>query len=252
MRIKYLILILLIFPTLSACGTKGPVRPLETPLPGPATALELRQQGASLLLGWQLPTKNLDGSALNRPPVLDIYRMTFDPADDCPECYDRSTLLHRIDPEFPEPSLQVGERYLLNDRQVKVGTGYQYKLVPRYASGEIGRPVILRQVFSEPVAAPGHFQAIPHDSSARLSWQAIPLDTDEKLLGYQLYRRLDGTGRAPYPLHPQPLQETSFEDFSLNNGTRYHYRVRALIKHGDQQVEGLASEEFSVIPKAGI
>ncbi|NOY12148.1 MAG: fibronectin type III domain-containing protein [Deltaproteobacteria bacterium] len=243
--------LLSIFFILTACGNKGPVRPLEVPLPGSVSAAELRQQGDALLLGWQLPTRNLDGSPLQQPPVVDIYRMTFDPENDCPECFDRSTLLASINPQLPKPALQVGPRYLLYDLQVQAGIGYQYKLVTRNLEGQLGKPVILRQTCRQAVPAPQQFRVTPQDRSALLQWQPPSLPDGDTLLGYQLYRRLDG-GSSFYPINPQPLQQLSFEDFSLNNGSRYYYRVRALVKRGTQQLEGLATPELNVIPKAGI
>ncbi len=251
MRKTYLFTYPLILLLLTACGYKGPVRPLETPLPGPPTVLELRQQGDSLLLGWQLPTANQNGSLLKKAPQLEIYRMTFDPENDCPECFDRSELLVRIDPELPEPGLKVGKRYLYRDEQVRAGTGYQYKLLARSANGQPGQSAILRQPFTNPVPAPGQLQVLSRDRSALLSWQPVEIAPGDQLLGYRIYRRLDDVLSSPYPLRGEPLQETHFEDFNLENGTRYHYRVRALVQRGDLQIESRASSEQSATPEPG-
>ena len=237
---------------LSACGYKGPVRPLKTKRPGPATALELRQQGKALLIGWQLPGNNLDGSVIEKPPALDIYRMTFDPQDDCPECFDRSTLLVSIAADLPEPARKVGNRYLLLDRQVQTGVGYQYKLIARSSADETGTAVILRQAFSEPVAAPRQAEAVPHDRSITLNWQPGDLAEGDRLLGYQIYRKLATEPRSPYPLNPEPLQTSSFEDFNLENGRSYSYWIRTLIERDQQTIEGIASPELIAVPQAGL
>ncbi len=251
MRTIKFILLLLCFTALVACGNKGPVRPLETPTPRAVQAPEVRQQGDALLLGWQLPSSNQDGSPLVQPPVVDIYRMTYDPKDDCPECFDRSTLLASINPQLPAPAQQAGKRFLLHDRPLQPGTGYQYKLIARNQDGEQSRPIILRQAYGEPVPAPRQVKAISRDRTVLLEWQMPALEAADSLIGYLVYRRLD-SGGSPYPLNSQPLKETVFEDFNLENGSRYHYRVRALVKRGDQQVEGLASPELSATPKAEI
>lgn len=242
---------LLCLIALAACGNKGPVRPLKIAAPDAIKAPELRQQGDALLLGWQLPSSNQDGSPLAKPPVVDIYRMTYDPTDDCPECFDRSTLLVSINPQLPAPAQQVGKRYLLHDRPLLAGTGYQYKLIARNQDDEQSQPVILRQAYNEPVAAPQQVIAIPRDRSVLLQWQTAPLAEGDSLLGYLVYRRLDSE-ESLYPLTKQPLPETQFEDFNLDNDTRYHYRVRVLIQRGRQKIEGLASPELSTTPKAGI
>lgn len=252
MQIAKILVLLTSLCTLVACGNKGPVRPLETPMPGAVQAPELRQQGDALLLGWQLPASNQDGSPLEQPPVVDIYRMTYDPADDCPECFDRSTLLVSINPQLPAPAQQIGQRYLLHDRPLQAGTGYQYKLLARNKDGEQSRPLILRQEYNQPVPAPLQVKVTPRDRSVALQWQAPALTPEDTLVGYLVYRHLDTGGGSPYPLMSQPLTKTTFEDFSLENGTRYYYRVRALVNRGKQQVEGLASSELSATPKAGI
>jgi len=243
-----LLLILLLF----ACGKKGPVRPLEAKRPGPVTALELRQQGTALLIGWQLPVNNLDGSALEKPPTLEIYRMTFEPQNDCPECFDRSTLLFSIAADLPNPATKVGERYLLLDRQVQAGVGYQYKLIARSSTNETGPAVILRQAFTEPVSAPLQAEISPRDRSIRLQWQPTPLTENDSLLGYQIYRQASGEPRSTAPLNSEPWQDTVFEDFNLENGRSYSYWIRTLIERQQQTIEGIASSELSAIPQAGI
>lgn len=237
---------------LCACGHKAPVKPLEIPVPGPSKALELRQQGDSLLLSWQLPTVNLDGSPIKEPPLLDIFRMTYDPAADCPECFDRSTLLVSINPELPEPARKIGDRFLFRDRQVEAGIGYQYKLIARSADGQPGKPVILRLPMLPPPAAPPGLQGKAQDRSVLLHWRPAPLAEADQLLGYRVYRHPDGAASAPAPVNAQPLQKTSFEDFSLENGKRYHYLVRTLVKRGEETLEGLPSEEISLVPQAGL
>ncbi|WP_303721419.1 fibronectin type III domain-containing protein [Malonomonas rubra] len=236
---------------ITACGNKGPVRLPVVPLPATVQAPEMRQQGDALLLSWQLPSKNQDGSPLEQPPIVDIYRMTYDPQDDCPECLDRSSLLVSINPQLPKPAQQVDKRYLLHDRPLQPGTGYQYKFITRNQDGEQSRPIILRQPYLEPLQPPQQVVATAHDRSVSLQWQAPQLAEGDSLLGYFVYRHLDSK-TSPFPLNSKPLQQEKFEDFSLENGTRYHYRVRALVKRGNLQLEGLASPALNVIPKAGI
>lgn len=249
MRIRLLSLATISLLFLAACGHKGPVRPLEVSLPEAIQAPELRQQGAALLLGWELPTSNRDGSPLLQP-VVDIYRMSYDPQDQCPECFDRSVLMVSINPQLPAPARQIGKRFQLRDLPLQTGTGYQYTLIVRNSDREQSQPVILRQVYADPVPAPQQVTAVPLDRSVRLSWQAPPLAPGDKLLGYLIYRRKDETD-SPYPLFSKPHPEEQYEDFSLENGARYRYQIRALVERNRQQLEGIASPELSVTPQAG-
>jgi predicted small lipoprotein YifL len=236
---------------LTACGKKGPVRPLQAQLPEAVRNVELRQRGAELLLGWQLPTRNQNETPLEAPPVVEIYRMRFDPADDCPECKDRSTLLHSINPELPHPARLSGDRYLLRDRQVAAGQGYQYRLVPRTASGQHGSPLQVRIVFAAAPAAPTGLRAKAHDRSATLSWHPLQAAAGQTLLGYRVYRRLEGSGQPAILLNRQPLAALRYDDLNLENGRLYSYRIRALLRHGEQRLESLPSAAVTALPQAG-
>ena len=236
---------------LGACGKKGPVRPLSDQRPGPVSGVELRQQGPNLLLSWQLPDKNLDNSPLTKPPQVDIYRMRFAPANDCPECIDHASLLFSIDPDLPTPAIRVADRYLLVDHQVIIGQGYRYKLVPRSSDGKNGRAVSLQLVVQPTVAAPVQLEATSRDHYVLLSWAPLKPVDGETLVGYQVYRQQAGAKPSLVPLNSAPVTEARFEDFTPENGIAYIYRVRALIKRGEQTLEGLASSEVVATPNAG-
>jgi hypothetical protein len=235
---------------LTSCGKKGPVRPLEANLPASVKNVELRQQGDKLLLSWQLPTHNQNNTLLESSPVIDIYRILFDPANDCPDCTDRSTLLHSIDPELPQPALQNGDRYLLQDRQVAANQGYRYRLVPRNKDGQAGQPLVMRIIFAEPLAAPAELRVEAHDRSATLNWQPFQPVEGQELLGYRIYRHHKGASSEL--LNPRPLTEPIYEDFNLENGTTYSYQVRALLKQGEKILESLPSVTITATPQAGL
>jgi len=251
MKVQQLLLLIGITLLLSACGKKGPVRPLDAAVPGSVSGAEIHQQGENLVLSWQLPKKNLDGSQLSKEPQLDLYRMVFDPTDDCPECTDRSSLVASIDPDLPAPARRAGQRYQYVDADLLAGKGYKYKLVPR-ENDLAGKAISLRRIYLRPAAAPEQLQATSQSGAILLTWLPPVLAPNETLLGYQLYRSLGGQSLSPALLNTDPLQTTRFEDFDLNYGNSYVYRVRALVKRGDQVLEGLASNQVAVMPKAGI
>lgn len=240
---------LLLLLLLVACGQKGPVRPLIEQVPGPVTGASLSQQGKSLVLRWRLPIRNLDGTPLRQTPQLDLFRMSYDPANDCPDCADRSILLATIEPDLPAPALLTSSGYLLRDRNLTPGSGYQYRLVPRLHK-DAGAPTVLRQTYLQPPPAPRNASALPEDRGARLSWEAPLLGTEETLIGYQIYRRSQNLPLDPAPINSLPLQKTHFDDFSLENGRTYIYLIRALVRRGDQQLEGVASPDLPVTPLA--
>lgn len=251
MNIARLIISIGIILILASCGKKGPVRPLLANLPNAVSHVELRQSGDVVLLSWQLPTHNQNGTLLEPAPTVDIYRMLFDPADECLECKDRSTLLHSIDPELPQPAQLKGQRYLLRDQQVAANQGYHYRLVPRNADGLDGHPLIVRIVFAEPPVAPTGFTVEAHDRSTAMSWTPLQPAEGQELLGYRIYRQHVGDFNAAKLLNNKPLTDTKYDDLNLENGREYRYQLRALLKRGELMLESLPSPIESVVPEAG-
>lgn len=236
---------------LASCGKKGPVRPLDVSLPGPVQNAELRQRGNELLLSWQLPTSNQDGSPLTSAPEVDIYRMLFDPNDDCPECEDRSSPRYTINPELPQPAWRSGDRYLLRDQQVAENQGYQYRLVPRSEDDQNGQPLRMRVVYIEPSAAPAGFSVESHDRSATLSWLPLEPAGGQVLTGYQVYRRTLGGSQPAELLVQLPPENQKYDDLTLTNGKQYAYQIRALLTQGEQFLESLPTPAITATPQAG-
>ena len=245
-RALALIALLLI---IAACGKKGPVRPLLANLPDAVSAAELVQRGDDLLLSWRLPTRNQNGSPLEAAPVVDIYRLLYDPADYCPECKDRSTLYASINPELPEPAQFSDARYTLHDRQVTAGQGYQYRLVPKNQHNLEGRSLSVRIVVVPPHEAPSGLQGTGLDQGATLSWSPLTPTNGTDLLGYRVYRREEGVTSPATLLNQRLLTVTEYTDINLVNDTEYRYQISAVLKQGERMLESLASTPVGVTPR---
>lgn len=249
MKITHLMVLFIMALTCIACGKKGPVQPLEANLPNAVRNVELMQHGGELHLSWQLPTSNQNGTPLEKPPVVEIYRMLFDPQDSCPECKDRSTLLYSIDPELPEPSLLIGGRYFLRDKQVAAGQGYHYRLVPVDSTGQHGQSLIKRVAFFQPHKAPTGLKVAPHNRSTVLSWEPLQPASEMALLGYHVYHRMQGEASSFERITKRAQSETSYNDYNLANGSQYDYQVRALLQKDGQTLESLPSLTVSATPQ---
>lgn len=249
MKLFHAIAFIAMLLVLASCGKKGPVRPLLANLPDAVQAAELVQRGDELLLSWQLPTRNQNGSPLEAAPVVDIYRMPYDPADYCPECKDRSTLLFSIHPELPDPAQLRGSRYTLHDRQVTAGHGYQYRLVPKNQRNLEGRALRVRIVVVPPAPAPVGLQVKGHDQEATLSWLPLIPASGQELLGYRIYRRHPGAASPAELLNQHLLTVAEYTDINLVNGTEYQYQISAVLKQGEQILESLASPAVVAIPE---
>ncbi|MCA1796230.1 MAG: hypothetical protein LC645_01585, partial [Geobacteraceae bacterium] len=115
---------------LYGCGKKGPVVPLEAKVPTAPTKVSLSQRGSSLLLAWNIPALNQDGSELDNLKRFDIYRIDYVPETGCPECRKPQHLLQQIDVAFYQSKKRNSNRIYMWDHFVEPGVGYRYRIVP--------------------------------------------------------------------------------------------------------------------------
>lgn len=248
---RILILALLIF-ALTACGKKGPVRPLLQALPGAPENLAVQQQGARFLIAFGLPSKNQDGSPLTDLQGFQVYKMKYDPTRDCPECRDTSVLLQSVDLDFLRDVRRTDDRLELWDSGLEPGFGYQYRVVAVNRKGSAGLPAVVRRPYFQPPPAPAGLQATPHDQMAHLQWRPLTAAVSAgKLLGYNIYRRRPGGFFPALPVNHAPAKETLYEDYGLENGTSYDYALRSVVEIAGIEVESSLSAPVTVEPQAG-
>jgi predicted small lipoprotein YifL len=247
-----LVALVLLLTVAAGCGRKGPVRPALLPLPAAAENLSLQQRGDSLLLAWDIPARNQDGSAPTDLQGFRIFRMRIEPQTDCPECRDASSLLYDLDLEYLRQARRVGERLYMQDGPLQAGFAYRYRIIPVTRAGREGAAATIQQNYLPAPPAPAELVASGLDRMVRLRWQGVADDrADGEPSGFRVYRRLDGALFPPVPVNRQPLVEPFFEDFGLQNGQLYHYSVTAVIRVGEQTVESALSESASAIPEEG-
>lgn len=247
---RALLLLCALLLTVSGCGKVGPVQPLQKALPQAAANLSLQQKGTALLLAWDIPTLNQDGSPLEDLEGFAVYKSDYDLAKGCPECRPPQNLLRQVDLAYYRSTNRSSDRIYLWDSAVEEEVGYRYKVVPYTSSGHEGKSVLIhRACFSAPYP-PFDLTAEGLDQQVRLRWAAAEEERQGvELIGYNLYRRSGSDYFAPEPLNTEPLTGLSYDDFKVNNGTEYRYAVRTVVKIGDQQLESTLSSMVTVEPK---
>ncbi|WP_305044142.1 fibronectin type III domain-containing protein [Geoalkalibacter sp.] len=243
----------LLLPALVACGKKGPVRPLSELSPAAPPAFSAVQAGESVLLSWDMPRTNQDGSPLEDLTGFRIYRLGFAPGDPCPECREESAaLVAELDLDYLPTASRRGEHLFWFDTQARQGGGYLYRILPLNRKGRPGAAARTQLILAEPPPAPEQLTAGGHDRLVRLRWNPVAsLPEDAVFLGYQIYRRSGEAHFSPAPLTDEPLQTTEFEDFGVINGQSYAYAVRTLVERGGRRILSARSMEVSVIPVPG-
>lgn len=245
------LLLICLLLMIGGCGKKGPVRPLEKPLPASPQKLTVIQQGQRFQVAWDIPSTNQDGSPLTDLQGFGIFKMRYDPANDCPECRDTSTLLLQVDLEFLKNAERQGNRLIIWDSELMPGYGYQYRVVPYTRNNHEGVPAIERRQFFSPIPAPQGLSAEEHDSMARINWQPMSVAEGMELLGYNLYRNVSGEKPSFIPVNSTLVVVTFFEDFGLQNNVTYEYSLRSLVRMNGTVVESVVSPPLEVTPKAG-
>ncbi len=248
-RRPLLLLLLALLLCLPACGRKGAVQPLLKPLPGPPPGLTVRQDGARLLISWDLPKTNLDGSPLADLKGFHLYRIEYEPGRDCPECFDPHQPRADVDLDFLRGVVRQGDRFYFWDEDVRGGSGYRYRLKGVTRQGREGDGAQVSRTVATPPEPPLAPVAVSLDRLVRLSWMA-PLEypVGATPLGYNVYRWIDGELLPYLPLNSNLVTTEGFEDFGLTNGTTYHYVVRTVVQFGAEVVESSASEAVVATP----
>lgn len=241
--------LLLLGLLLSGCGIKGPLQPKGPNQPSAVIGLGLAQQGEELVLSWQLPTSNQDGSELTNLAGFEVYRLTYRPEDYCEECRDPEVPLLRIDLAYPDPALRSGNTLTWRDRAVAIGNGYRYKVVPVTRDESPGAAARVHRRVLPPPPAPTDFVAAPLDRGARLSWKMPSgLDDAYQWLGVQVYR---ASGEMPLqPITGGARTDGRYDDFGLQNDQPYRYGLRSVVGSGELVVESALSELLTVTPDA--
>ena len=242
---------LLIGLLLGGCGFKSRPLPLEKPLPEAPLDFSIRQLGSNAQLVWTIPEMNQDETPIRNLDGFNLYRMLFDPQDDCPDCLDRSTLLAKIDLDYPVNARVLDQRVYYFDRGVSAGRGYHYRVAARTSAGREGRPATVRLAALAPPGKPTGLTANGHDRMIRLNWEPFVPGPGDTLLGYRLYRGLAGQPIEPAPVNNEILTDTGFDDFGVENGQAYIYQVRSVIQRGETQLESPASAVATATPQAG-
>ncbi len=244
-----LMMALLFLVLLAGCGTKGPVRPLAQPLPAAPPEMTLHQQGDGLLLSWSLPRSNQDRTEMTDLAGFRVYRQSFEPEEDCPDCRNDAPLWRLVELDYLGHAQRRNGRLFLLDNGLEPGLGYSYKVVPFNRWGQDGHPIERRQTLATPPPPPLGLQAQRGNGRLLLSWQAAELPEGMELLGYQLYRRRPGRAFGAAPRNEELLSQPRFEDSGFETGRSYVYAIRTVVRQAEQVLESALSDTLVITPQ---
>jgi predicted small lipoprotein YifL len=245
------LLVTVLISLLPACGKKGPPLPPESLVPGQISGLTAQGKPEGLVLSWNIPKKNNDGSNLDDLAGFKIYQKKS--GEGCDSCPSEFPVYADIDIEAPGHSDNAriqGNRLILNLPEMEPGLSYSFKVAPYNKSGyfgEFSEVIILK--WTEPLAPPSGLKGIVGDRSATLSWQPSPAKANEGFAGYMVYRADAPGAYSKSPLIATPLETESYTDLGLENDRPYYYVVKSVTKDGQTLTEGASSEEIALVAK---
>jgi len=245
------LLLLGVWIGLAGCGRKTPPLPPETIVPAPITDLAVTLHAGGATLSWSFPRRTVTGQRLSAITAFEIFRAAQPAADGCTGCpipFEPP----RIIAGGPLPARHLPRQAVFDDAGLRPGYRYFYKVRARMGTlAASSDSNIVSFVWQTPPAAPRGLTAKATDGAVYLRWQppATLLD-NTPVTGSLLYQVERGRGTDFRPLGP-PVAVTSFTDHRVQNGTTYHYQVRAVRPTDDGLViTGLAAGPVSATPRA--
>ncbi len=232
----------------SACGRKGDPFLSDPLAPEKVRALTAVARPGEIVLTWQAPRDNTDGTDLLDLAGFHVYRAQETFADYCLKCPRNYELI--FDYEYRGLIGQRPKRssYHYRDTDVQPGTVYMYRLRAYNALETAGLepdPFVVHYV-SAP-QSPRDFKLERRNKLIVLSWSPVGMLADgraaDDISGYTMYRRLD-SGEYEATLNEQPSAEVRFEDIPPDYDTVYYYTVRAVRMHEQTIIESDASAEI--------
>jgi len=251
MRLLLALIALGLLP-LTACGVKGDLQPKGKPDPLPVTNLEVRQQAGTVLLNWDMPNRNQDGTDLTDLAGFRVGVYTYAPDSFCQECRDQE-VLETIEVANPYPARILGRTVYLRSADISPERGFRYRVIPMTTAGKLAPPKDIRLTVKPAPAAPASVKIEQLDRGAKLFW-TLPGDIQQvgELLGVNIYRGLDKEALAPEPINQAPVKGNNYDDFSLTNGITYQFGIRTVINIDGAVVESALSEIVKATPKPGL
>lgn len=235
-----------------ACGRK--TDPLIPPSPRPEAVRDIKvvTRDGIAFLSWAIPTRNVEGKDINPAEILGfrVFRADLERDKKRPR-YKQVTEINLSNPSPAE--VRDGSVYW-NDRSLRYGQSYGYRIRAIGAGGGLGPPS--EEVRAAPLlslAAPKGLSAVGGDSYIGLTWDLVTTRADgsayNAFVGYNIYRGTEKGRENQTPLNNEPLRTNSYKDSTVVNNKLYYYIVRAVDSPALPWKESLDSPEASAMAR---
>ena len=252
---------------LTGCGAPGDPEPPRAKVPAGVRDLAVRQEGASVVLRFTLPTATVQGEALRVPPAVEIYRgqrqrgetkvtaaLIYTIPGAFVETYVENGRVRFSDPLAPEDWKRLAGRELLYAVKTRASR--------RVASAFSSAVSVAVHPPPEPVGA---IRAEVTEKAIELAWTPVTRTTTGEnipaLAGYRVYRaEVEAAGDRAAAVPPEsakaklktPLEllgltpTATYRDAQFEFGRSYIYVVRGVAQYEADEVESGDSQAAQV------
>ncbi len=241
---KY-IWVLMVFCLLFGCGYKTRPRPITATIPGEIGLPDAHAYPDKIVLRWNVPATNADGSPATDISGFKVWRLTQKIGEECENCEDKKTLYANVDFQNPSNAIIEKGEVIYTDPAVTPGNIYSYSVSEYNLKGREGqRSEDVTVVMEEPPPPPENVTADFDSLGAVLKWES-----PTRLSGirnYRIYRSDTDSDKDMKPIGSTRWAEKEFVDKDVEKEKTYYYQVRSLKMTRGIPIESAPSETVSI------
>ncbi len=220
-------LILTLCLVTAGCGYKTNPRPASATIPAEVGLVSAAAYPDKIVLTWDVPTKNVDGSPVKDLSGFKVYRSTGPIGEECQDCDATQAMHANVDVLTPVSATVRNGEVVYTDKEVTAGRVYHYSVAAYNLKGREGsKSQMVSIIFDEPPPAPRGLTATSSERGVVLRWEAPAKPAG--IRSYRIYRRSPDDPKEMKRVGNTRWAETYFVDRDLEHGKTYVYEVRSL------------------------
>ncbi|MBI5250447.1 MAG: hypothetical protein HY912_13220 [Desulfomonile tiedjei] len=238
--------IIVISCLVAGCGYKTNPRPAAATLPGEVGPVDAFAYPDRIVLRWDVPLANTDGSAFKDISGFKVFRAMRKIGEECEKCeYDRKPHANVDFQRATNAEIAEG-KVLYTDKDINSGNAYTYSVNVYNLRGRESRPSAdVTVAFDDPPKSPENLYADIAAGGIVLEW-TTPAEK-EGIQGYRVYRGSTGNPEEMKPIGTTRADEASFVDKTVEKEKTYHYMVRSVKMNNFISMESRPSSIVRVI-----
>lgn len=230
---------------LVGCGFKTNPRPAASTVPGEIGLVDAEAFPDRVVLKWEAPLSNTDGSLLKDVSGFKVFRSTQKIGEQCEDCPDHKTVYANVDFQNPVSAVVRGREVTYVDIGVTPGNAYAYAVTTYNFKGREGGPspdvTVTLDDFPPP---PDGLKGVSDGAEVVLEWTPPPRPAG--IRSYRIYRAQSDKPEEMKPIGGTKWAETQFHDKSVEKNKIYYYVVRSLKMNRGIPFESQPSETVRV------